>query len=124
MVHFDRLQSDIGIDLTVAEWGALRRARHSDIRVFYVELRRALVPEYRTRLPFTLPCRELAERTFLPGRRDRKLYARLWDEMIRVGLIHAVAPSTLNGQGKRAPAIFVFGASNQKCQVVNLADYR
>ena len=71
------------LGISQLEWASFGHAKHSDAPAFYVELRRALAPEYEQRTVFKLPANELAAQQFLPGRRDRKHYLRLTDELIR-----------------------------------------
>jgi hypothetical protein len=112
--------------ITPGQWEAFRDARHSAAIAFYVELRRALVDEYRTGAPFTLPAKDLAAQQFLPGRRDRKLYMKLRDELVRLGLIVRVAHAGFTADGRRSAGLFMFlpGQGHKSSNVVFLASRR
>jgi hypothetical protein len=97
--------------ITPDEWSAFKHAKRDAALAFYVELRGRLEDEYRLGLPFTLPAKELAAREFLLGRRDRKLYMRLRDELIRLGLIVRVAHPGFTAEGRRRAGLFLFNSS-------------
>jgi hypothetical protein len=96
------------LEISPTEWVTFRRARHSDALAFYIELRRALRPEYERAKPFHLPARKLAGDRFLPGRRDRKLYMNLTRELVRLGLIECVKGAGFAADGRRVGALFMF----------------
>ena len=98
------------LGISESEFASLRQATLSDATAFYIELRRALGPEFNDGKPFQLPARKLASQKFLPGRRDRKIYMRLTDELIRLGLLERVRPTGFAADGRRAPALFMFTA--------------
>lgn len=90
------------------EWRLFRLAHYPDALAFYVELRRSLRLEYEERRPFCLPAKDLAAKEFLAGRTDRKLYMKLTDEVMRLGLIERVKAAGFTDDGLRAPAQFMF----------------
>jgi hypothetical protein len=98
------------LEVSPMEWVTFRRARHSGALAFYIELRRALRPEYEHGRPFHLQARKLAHAKFLPGRRDRKLYMRLVAELARLGLIECVKPAGFAADGRRVGALFMFAS--------------
>jgi hypothetical protein len=114
------------IGISDAEWAVFRNAKHSDALAFYLALRRSLTIEYETRRPFHLPARHLAAQAFLPQRRDRKLYMRLRDELIRLGLIECVRKAGFSAQGRRTAAAFMFTTAlhSPSDTVVFLTSYR
>jgi hypothetical protein len=113
------------LGISQLEWASFSHAKHSDAPAFYVELRRALAQEYEQRTVFKLPANELAAQQFLPGRRNRKHYLRLTDELIRLGLIARVKKSGFAADGRRTAALFMFKTlgADTVSSVVFLADH-
>jgi hypothetical protein len=97
---------ELGISET--ELASLRQAKLSDTTAFYLGLRCALCSEFDDGKPFHLPARKLASHSFLPGRRDRKLYMRLTNELVRLGLIERVEVAGFAADGRRVGALFMF----------------
>jgi hypothetical protein len=92
-----------------AEWQAFERATMADALAFYVRLRSLYGASGMA--PFCLPANELAASQLLPGRRDRKLYLRLTQELIQLGLIRRIRPAGFtsdHGRYRKLPAAFVF----------------
>ena len=114
------------IGISEREWATLRQARLADTLRFFVELRRALFSEYESGTAFHLPSRELAAQAFLPGRTDHKLYLRLTQELIRLGLVVRIKPAGFSAEGRRTPASFLFtaGGDSKQRTVVFLTQYR
>jgi len=96
------------LGISESEWRSFRLAKHPDALPFYVELRRTLDFEYEEGKPFYLPANDLAAKEFLSGRRDRKLYMKLTNEIVRLGLIERVKDAGFTADGRRAPAQFMF----------------
>jgi hypothetical protein len=115
------------IGLTGKEWALLRHARWADTLGFYLELRRTFPAEYDTGSCFHLPARELAAAAFLPGHKDRKLYLRLTQELIRIGLLERVKRAGFQADRRRAPAAFLFkreSVSSTPNTVLFLSDFQ
>ena len=113
------------IGIAGKEWTILRQARWADTLVFYLELRRTFPAEYDTGTCFHLPARELAAAAFLSGHKDRKLYLRLTQELIRIGLLERVKKAGFTAQRRRTPAAFVFKRLDRTgSTVVFLSDFQ
>lgn len=100
------LADDAGV--TDGEWANFRMACHPEARAFYVSLRKALSLEFAQGRPFYLPSREMAERQFITGRRDRKFYLQMTNELKRLGLIERVKGASFAEDGSRSPALWMF----------------
>ena len=98
------------LGISDAEWRSFRLAQHPDALAFYVELRRSLRLEYEEGKPFYLPANDLAAKEFLPSRCDRKLYMKLTNEVVRLGLIERVKVAEFTADGRRVPAQFMFSS--------------
>ena len=99
-----------GLGISETEWRLFRLAKCPDALPFYIELRRALRLEYEEGRPFYLPANDLAAKELLTGRCDRKLYIKLTNEVVRLGLIERVKVAGFTADGRRVPAQFMFSS--------------
>jgi hypothetical protein len=108
--------------ITADEWSTFKDARHSAALAFYITLRQSLANEYRSGKFFELSPHALAGAAFLPGRRDRKIYMRLRDELLRLGLLERVRAAGFYSGVRMLPALYRFspGAPKQSGNVVSL----
>lgn len=106
------------VGITDKEWTVLRQARWAHALVFYVELRRTFAAEHDTRRCFHLPAHELATMPFLPGHRDRKLYLRLTQELVRLGLLERVTKAGFCADGNRTAAAYTFIKPDRRSSTV------
>lgn len=98
------------LGISDSEWRVFRLANHADALAFYIELRRVHRLEYEEGRPFYLPANDLAAKELLAGRCDRKLYMKLTNEVVRLGLIERVKVAGFTADGRRVPAQFMFSS--------------
>ena len=110
--------------VTDFEWATLAKARCSDTRVFYIEMRRSLDEQYQAGVPFTLPANDLAAAEFLPGRKDRKLYLKMTRELVDLGLVVVMKNSGYTADGRRHARWYMFKREKTPNNVVFLSDHR